>query len=77
MQLQTVDSSMVHALGYDPATQTLEVVFNSGKIYQYFKVPPETYEQLMTSGSIGGYMRDLIIDCYPYTQVRGQTKRRR
>ena len=77
MQLQTVDSSMVHAVGYDAATETLEVIFNSGKIYQYFQVPPNVYEELMSGSSIGGYMRDLIIDCYPCTQVRQGSKRRR
>ena len=30
MKLQTVDSSMIHAVGYDAKTKSLEVVFNSG-----------------------------------------------
>ncbi|HEY9907494.1 MAG TPA: KTSC domain-containing protein [Thermosynechococcaceae cyanobacterium] len=76
MQLQTVESSMIYGIGYDETTQTLETVFHSGKVYQYSQVPKEVYEQLMESGSIGGYMRDLIIDCYPCTQVRRNKQRR-
>jgi hypothetical protein len=30
MQLITVESSMIHAVGYDPKTQTLEAVFHRG-----------------------------------------------
>ncbi len=30
MQLITVESSMIHAVGYDPKTHTLEVVFHRG-----------------------------------------------
>lgn len=65
MQLQTVDSSMVHAIGYEATSQTLEVVFTSGKVYQYFEVPEAVYAELRDADSIGGYMRDAIIDCYP------------
>jgi uncharacterized protein CbrC (UPF0167 family) len=70
MQLQTVESSMIHAVGYDEEAQTLEVVFNTGKTYQYFEVPSDTYEGLMESDSKGSYMRNYVIDCYPYRQLR-------
>jgi hypothetical protein len=70
MQLTTVDSSMIHAVGYDAATRTLEVVFNSGKTYQYYDVPPEEYEGLMAAGSKGSYMRANIIDVYDYSPLR-------
>ncbi len=32
MELETVESSMIHAAGYDAETRTLEVIFNSGNI---------------------------------------------
>ncbi len=69
MQLQTVELSMIHAVGYDEHTQTLEVVFNSGKIYQYHEVPKQLYEELLAADSKGSYMRNEVIDCYPYQQV--------
>lgn len=70
MNLQTVDSSMIHAVGYDAEKQMLEVVFNSGKVYQYFEVPQNVYDELMASDSKGSYMRSCVIDCYPYQQFR-------
>ncbi|MEG4396618.1 KTSC domain-containing protein [Microcoleus sp. BROC3] len=59
---------------YDETTSTLEVVFNSGKTYLYSEVPNNVYLELMDSDSKGSYMRDCVIDCYPYQQVK---KRRR
>lgn len=70
MQLHTVESSMIHAVGYDPDRQMLEVIFNSGKIYQYFEVPEALYDELMQSDSKGSYLRSFVIDCFPYQQLR-------
>jgi hypothetical protein len=77
MQMIEVDSSMLSAVGYDPATKTLRAVFNSGKTYNYFKVPQEVYDQLMDDDSKGGYMRSLIIDQYPYEEIKANKRGRR
>ncbi len=61
-----VESSMVHAVGYDPRTRRLEVVFTSGKVYCYEDVPPEVFQGLLEAESKGRYMREYIIDFYPY-----------
>lgn len=66
MVLHTVESSMIHAVGYDPERRLLEVVFNSGRVYCYEQVPPEVYEALMAAESKGRFMRAAIIDVYPY-----------
>ncbi len=55
---------MVYAAGYDPSEEILEVVFTSGEIWGYKKVPADVYEELMTTNSIGCYMRSNILDCY-------------
>ena len=65
VNLVTVNSSMLYAVGYDPDTQELVAVFNSGRTFWYEGVPAEVHQQLMSSDSIGGYMRDFIIDMYP------------
>ena len=70
MELQFVESSMIQAFGYDEGNETLLVIFNSGKTYQYSEVPKETYEGLQEAGSKGSYMRSFVIDCYPYVQMR-------
>ncbi|ASC70191.1 Lysine--tRNA ligase [Halomicronema hongdechloris C2206] len=70
MELQFVESSMIQAFGYDEKTETLLVIFNSGKTYQYSEVPKETYEGLLASDSKGSYMRNFVIDCYPYVLMK-------
>jgi len=64
-KLTVVESSMIHAVGYDRKTRTLEVVFNSGKTYCYEDVPPKVYKELMAADSKGRYMRAEIIGMYP------------
>lgn len=66
MELHSVDSSMIQAFGYDAEAQMLLVIFNSGKTYRYFQVPPDIYEGLLEADSKGSYLRDLVIDQYPY-----------
>ena len=69
MKLTTVESSMIHAVGYDSKKRVLEVVFNSGRTYCYEGVPPKVYKELMAAESKGQYMRSEIIDVYPYAQL--------
>ncbi|MDL2345444.1 KTSC domain-containing protein [Deinococcus sp. MIMF12] len=67
-----VDSSMMSHVGYDAGTQTLTILFHSGKRYEYSGVPPEVYAELRTADSAGSYFREEIDGCYPYRQVRGR-----
>lgn len=75
MKLTTVESSMIHAVGYDSKTRVLEVVFNSGRTYCYEGVPPKVYKELMAAESKGRYMRDVIIDEYPYAELSRRRRR--
>lgn len=75
MKLTTVESSMIHAVGYDSKTRTLEVVFNSGDTYVYEDVPQKVYKGLMAAGSKGQYMRAEIIDCYHCQRLSGRRRR--
>jgi hypothetical protein len=70
MELQFVESSMIQAFGYDEGNETLLVIFNSGKTYQYSEVPKDIYEELLAADSKGSYMRSCVIDCYPRVQMR-------
>lgn len=69
MQLTTVESSMIHAVGYDDDASELEVMFNSGGVYRYQDVDKETYEELLEADSKGRFMRAHVIDVYPYYKV--------
>lgn len=75
MELHQVESSMIQAFGYDANSETLLVIFNSGKTYQYFGVPQDIYEGLLLDSSKGSYMRTFIIDQYPYQEVKKKSRR--
>ena len=75
MKLTVVESSMIHAVGYDTKTRTLEVVFNSGRTYCYEGVPTKVYKELLAAESKGSYMRSAIIDCYPCSQLSARRRR--
>ncbi len=60
-----VRSSMIGAVRYDERHGILEVAFNKG-IYLYFGVPREVFEGLLRAESKGRYMRQHIIDRYPW-----------
>lgn len=69
MERYSVASSNIAAVGYDENTQTLEIEFLSGSIYQYFGVPQNMYDQLMTAGSKGRFLNTYIKNAYPYSRV--------
>jgi len=55
MHRKVVNSSVIRAIGYDRATNVLEVEFHSGRIYQYFMVPANVHETLLLADSIGNF----------------------
>lgn len=69
MQRDAVSSSNLASVGYDPATCTLEVEFNSGRVYQYFDVPEHIYQELMSAGSVGSYFSRSIRNSFACSEV--------
>ncbi len=65
---QPVDSSNLRSVGYDEATQTLEIEFHNGGIYQYYAVP-SVYQALMSAPSHGKYFHAHIKGVYQYKRV--------
>jgi hypothetical protein len=70
MERETVESTMIASVGYDPETKTLEVEFQDGGIWQYKDVPDEEYRALMDADSKGGHMNDSIIGVYPEVRIQ-------
>lgn len=70
-----VESSMIQAVGYDPKTRILEIVFNNGQTYGYEGVPPQVYKELMAADSKGQYLRSAIIGVYPDYPISGRRRR--
>lgn len=55
-----VQSSSITSIGYAAQTQTLEVEFKNGSVYQYFGVPAAIYQGLMTAESHGHYLDQYV-----------------
>jgi hypothetical protein len=64
-----VSSSTVASVGYAADSQTLEVEFIKGGIYQYYNVPEPVYQEFMASDSKGKFMHVYIKPNYPCSRV--------
>jgi hypothetical protein len=66
---EPVASTSVASLGYDEQTETLEVEFLNGSVYQYFNVGVDLYQQMLTAPSKGQFLSTYIRNAYPYSRV--------
>ena len=69
MDRNQVASSNIRSIGYDMQTQTLEVGFLSGWVYQYYGVPEFIYQEIMQASSKGQFLNQYIKNAYPYSRV--------
>ena len=69
MNRQAVTSSNIASIGYDANSQTLEVEFLNGGVYQYFDVPQHIYDGIMSADSHGQYLAQNIKGAYRYSKV--------
>ena len=69
MDKQPVSSSTVVSIGYDRQTETLEIEFGSGRVYQYYGVPDNLHSEIMQVPSKGQFFNTYIRDQYPYSRV--------
>ena len=69
MERTYVPSTNISSIGYDEATETLEIEFLSSAIYQYFNVPLNMHERLMRADSKGKLLHMYIKNAYPYSRV--------
>lgn len=69
MERYFVASSNVESIGYDPSSETLEVKFLNGAIYQYYGVPQNMYDRLIQTASKGRFLHTYIKNAYPYSRV--------
>ena len=69
MEKQLVSSSTVRSIGYDAQTQTLEIEFGSGRVYQYYGVPDQMHGQIMQAPSKGQFFNIYVKNAYPFSRV--------
>lgn len=69
MQRYSVASSNLASVGYEVTSQTLEVEFLNGSVYQYYNVPQNIYDELMRAGSKGRFLNTYVKNAFPYSRV--------
>lgn len=69
MKREPVSSSNIVSVGYDTASETLELEFMSGSVYQYYNVPQSIYDALIAAPSAGKFFTYQIKNAFPYSRV--------
>ena len=65
--LTEVESSNIAKVGYDGASEELQVIFRtSAKTYTYYKVPPEIAKAFLEADSKGTYFMRNVRDTYAF-----------
>ena len=72
MQRSKLESLAIVSAGYDPATHTLEIEFNSGRVYEYTDVPESVYAWLLRTPGKGAYVSRMINGHYVYRDITVQ-----
>lgn len=69
MNRQFIDSEAFRTVGYDESTETLEIEFHDGDVYQYYAVPPVVYRDLLRAPSSGQYFAFFIKTTYQFHKI--------
>jgi hypothetical protein len=64
-----VQSRAIASVGYDRATNVLELELAEGEVYQYYAVPRRVHQELLAADSIGRYFLSQIRDRYGYQRI--------
>ena len=63
-------STVIRSFYYDAGKQVLKVVFVSGSVYEYLKVPEEVYLSMKTSSSKGEYLNKIIKGQFDFKKIK-------
>jgi hypothetical protein len=55
MERKAVSSSNIRSVGHDVTSNTLEVEFTNGSVFQYAGVPRELADQMVKAESVGSF----------------------
>lgn len=69
MERTPVTSESIRSIGYDLDSQTLEVEFNYGPVYQYAGVTQGEHEGMMNADSKGKYFNANIRGRYSFVKL--------
>ena len=71
MERKAVASGAIRSVGYQEQSQTLEIEFQTGRVYQYAEVPPAVYAWLLRVENKGGFVNRMIIPRFVAREVAG------
>jgi KTSC domain len=70
MEMISVTSTNLAAIGYEEESSTLRVEFLNGTMYEYYNVPLEIFNDLSNAGSKGQFFNSNIRKGgYPFTKL--------
>lgn len=69
MERNTVRSSLLKSVGYDPATKTLEIEFHDGDVYSYRDFPEFLHRGLILAPSKGKFFNGRIAGRFSYERL--------
>ena len=67
--LITVKSSQIESIGYDVASKTLAIKFNSGGLYHYAGVSAADFKSFKNAKSIGSHFGYFIRNAFKHTKI--------
>ncbi len=65
----SVESSNLSRVRHDENSNTLEIEFIGGNVYQYFDVPKNVFNELLAAGSKGKFFHSQIKGHFRYARV--------
>ena len=69
MNIKSVESATLAAIGYDDAREILQLEFRSHAVYSYFGVPGSVYKELVAAPSKGRYFNGAIRGHFPHSLI--------
>ncbi len=69
MKRINIVSSSISSVGYDIATETLQIEFTRGAIYNYQQVQVRQFCELLFADSIGSHFSKRIAKMYNYEEL--------
>ena len=64
-----VPSKEITQVGYQEDSETLEIQFVQGGVYQFFNVPSTVFDEFMSAPSKEGYYHSKIGERFPCSRV--------
>jgi len=69
MNVKSVESTTLVAIGYDEMREILQLEFRNNAVYRYFGVPGSVYEALAAASSKGRYFNGAIRGYFPHALI--------